>query len=458
VKAETQKAAENAKRRFDELHQNFLDQTNDLTAPDDLLAQLDLTHPTCATKIHLFLDSSSKRQIHLMRVLAEEDWTNIHSLCECPLKEIETIVAELNTKSVQFERAKAPERLAELKAERDQLLARENLGLRRAEVVAEIARLKRMNALAACLRDVDTTAISRKSTELTKSRVTKTICDGFKAELEELALGYLRVELVPTGSERGVMYHRVTLQGNKYASVQDVASEGEHRCIALAGFLAELATASHKSALVFDDPVSSLDHRWRESVARRLVAEATERQVIVFTHDLVFLLMLLEQAEKAKVVMTQAHLSRGPEGTGFSYEGPPWLAMDVKNRISVMKNQWVQAEKLHRTEGPVIYEAVARDLYGRLRETWERAVEELLLNRAVVRLRRSIETQRLKKITDITTADIETIEAAMTKCSTYLRGHDQAVAINQPVPAPAELQTDIKQLEDWVTQMRKRGR
>jgi len=124
----------------------------------------------------------------------------------------------------------------------------------------------------------------------------------------------------------------------------------------------------------------------------------------------------------------------------------------------VMKNQWVQGEKLHRTEGPVIYEAVARDLYGRLRETWERAVEELLLNRAVVRLRRSIETQRLKKITDITTADIETIEAAMTKCSTYLRGHDQAVAINQPVPAPAELQTDIKQLEDWVTQMRKRGR
>ena len=130
--------------------------------------------------------------------------------------------------------------------------------------------------------------------------------------------------------------------------------------------------------------------------------------------------------------------------------------MDVKNRIGVIKTQWIQAEKLHRTEGPVIYEAVARDLYGRLRETWERAVEEILSNRAVLRLRRSIETKRLKKITDIADADIETIEAAMTKCSTHLRGHDQAVAINQPVPAPAELQTDIQQLEDWVTQMRKR--
>jgi AAA domain-containing protein len=456
VKAETQKAAQNAKGRFDELHQKFLDQTEDLTAPDDLLAQLDLTHPTCATKIRLFLESSSKRQSDLMRALAEDDWTNIHSLSENALKEIETIVAELNAKSLQFERAKAPERLAELKAERDQLLARKNLGQRKAEVLAEIARLKRLNALAACLRDVDTTAISRKSTELTKSRVTKTICDSFKTELERLGLGYLRVELVPTGSERGVMYHRVTLQGNKSANVQDVASEGEHRCIALAGFLAELATASHKSALVFDDPVSSLDHKWRESVARRLVLEAKERQVIVFTHDLVFLVLLAEHAEKAKVSLTQAHLRRGPEGTGLSGEGPPWLAMDVKNRIGVLKVQWVQAEKLHRTEGPIIYEAVARELYGRLRETWERAVEELLLNRAVIRFRRSIETQRLKKVTDITDADIETIEAAMTKCSTHLRGHDQAIAINQPVPAPAELESDIQELEDWVNQMRKR--
>src|SRR5439155_10684812 len=143
--------------------------------------------------------------------------------------------------------------------------------------------------------------------------------------------------------------------------------------------------------------------------------------------------------------ITQANLRRGPEGTGLSGEGPPWLAMDVRNRIGVLKVQWVQAEKLYRTEGPIIYEAVARELYGRLRETWERAVEELLLNRAVIRFRRSIETQRLKKVTDITDADIETIEVAMTKCSTHLRGHDQAIAINQPVPAPTELESDIKE-------------
>ena len=130
--------------------------------------------------------------------------------------------------------------------------------------------------------------------------------------------------------------------------------------------------------------------------------------------------------------------------------------MDVKNRIGALKVQWTGAEKLCRTQGPIIYEAVARDLYGRLRETWERAVEELLLNKSVLRFRRSVETQRLKKITDITDMDIHTIESAMTKCSTHLRGHDQSVAINQPVPAPAELESDIQELENWVNQMRKR--
>jgi hypothetical protein len=431
--------------------------TEELTAPDDLLAQLELTHQSCAAKIRSFLESAVKRRTDVSTALTTVNWSGIRLLNECPAADIEAIVTDLNTKSVEFERAKAPETLAELKSQRDQLLARQKLGQRKADVLAEIGRLKRLTALAACLRDVDTTATSRKSTELTKSRVTKAICDSFKIELNGLGLAHLRVELVPTGSERGVMYHRVELKGRKSVSVQDIASEGEHRCVALAGFLAELATAPHKSALVFDDPVSSLDHIWRKSVARRLVLEAKDRQVIVFTHDLVFLLLLVEQSEKASVALTQAHLTRGPEGSsGVCNEGPPWLAMKVKSRIGALKAHWQQAEKLHRTEGPVLYEALARDLYGRLRETWERAIEEVLLNGAVERFRRSIETQKLNKITDITVDDIETIETAMGKCSTHFRGHDQPPAINQPLPAPAELLADIEQLENWTTQMRKR--
>ena len=128
----------------------------------------------------------------------------------------------------------------------------------------------------------------------------------------------------------------------------------------------------------------------------------------------------------------------------------------MKDRVGVLKSRLQQAEKLSKDADPAIYESFACDLYGRLRETWERAVEELLLNDSVRRFRRSIETNRLSKLSGIKSEDIELIEAAMTKCSKYLRGHDKAVAINEPVPAPTELKADVERLDNWVLGMRKR--
>jgi hypothetical protein len=52
------------------------------------------------------------------------------------------------------------------------------------------------------------------------------------------------------------------------------------------------------SGIVFDDPVSSLDYQWRSAVARRVVEESRRRQVVVFTHDVVFLLALKLFAEQ----------------------------------------------------------------------------------------------------------------------------------------------------------------
>lgn len=63
-------------------------------------------------------------------------------------------------------------------------------------------------------------------------------------------------------------------------------------------FLAELATTDTASAIVFDDPVSSLDHVHRDKVAERLANESLSRQVIVFTHDIAFLI-LVEEACRA---------------------------------------------------------------------------------------------------------------------------------------------------------------
>jgi hypothetical protein len=52
----------------------------------------------------------------------------------------------------------------------------------------------------------------------------------------------------------------------------------------------------------------------------------------------------------------------------------------------------------------------------------------------------------------------KTVEAAVTKCSKWLPGHDQAAAARAPVPEPPELKADIDALEGWVAKIRGRRR
>ncbi|XQM36835.1 AAA family ATPase [Cupriavidus sp. H19C3] len=207
--------------------------------------------------------------------------------------------------------------------------------------------------------------------------------------------------------------------------------------------------------IVFDDPVSSLDFRWRDGVARRLVEEAKKRQVIVFTHDVVFLLLLKQYAEAEAVEQLDQHVRHQPQGAGVCTEELPWVAMPVKKKIGYIKSEWQAVDKLEREGQQDKYEKEAKYLYGLLREAWERAIEEVLLNNVVERFQVGVQTQRLK-VVDIDAADYGAIEVGMGKCSKWLPGHDKAAADRAPVPGSAELKADIEALETWIAAIRKR--
>ena len=196
--------------------------------------------------------------------------------------------------------------------------------------------------------------------------------------------------------------------------------------------------------------MSSLDYKWRESVARRLVEEAKSRQVIVFTHDIVFLLILRQLAEQQGVQRLDQHVRQLQIGAGVCAGELPWVAMPVKKRIGYIKQRWQEAQKLQKEGHQAVYDKEAIYLYGLLREAWERGVEEVLLGGVVERYRTSIQTLQIGVIADITLGECKAVEVAMTKCSRWLPGHDQAPAAKQDVPEPDELEQDIKALESWV--------
>jgi hypothetical protein len=347
-------------------------------------------------------------------------------------------------------RRKAEARLAELQA-------RQTLEGVRDKIHAEIDRRARINAYEICIKDTETRAITKVSTELTKKYVTDTLTTAFDVELKRLGFTTPELAIRPVGGQKGVLYHQVQLKHSTRAELPKVVSDGESRCIALAAFMAELKSAESGSAIVFDDPVSSLDHRWRVAVSKRLVEESATRQVIVFTHEMVFLAALLQEADRQDISCVPQTIRRGSDSlAGHVEEGLPWTGMSTQKRIGALKNEPQRLEKVLKERGQKDYEAGATRFYADLRRTWERAIEEVLLNDAVMRFRQGIETNRLKKIGDVCSDDLDKIEAGMTKSSKWEGGHDQALAVNEPLPAPAELKADFELLEQWVAAVKKR--
>lgn len=426
-------------------------------AVDETLKEVRIEHERVADAISAALRANEKRRAAVLSALTEDK--DLVADCEV----LVSVTAEAEGLSAQIdERIKTLRTSANdlmrksMTAEAQELRARKLLATHQQTILDDIERRKKYAAYRLCIDDTKTQAITAKSTAVTKATVSQKLKKSFQHELVELSFRHVEVELKELGGADGVFYHQLVLTRAPGVELPKVVSEGEQRCLSIAAFFAELSTADDPSGIVFDDPVSSLDFQWRNGVARRLVQESKTRQVIVFTHDVVFLLSLRQYAEELGVEPFDQHVRHQSIGAGVCAEELPWVALSVKKKIGYLKNGWQVADKLSRDGHQDAYEKDAKYLYGLLREAWERALEEVLLGGVVERFRPGVQTQQIAHIADISDEDCKAIETAMAKCSTWLPGHDQAAAARAPVPTPAELKSDIEALEQWVAGIRKR--
>ncbi len=368
-------------------------------------------------------------------------------------KEFETQIASLQD-IMKKDRSKLENELKELE---DRL----TLSKKKDRLLELHRKLCLINKIQTCEQKIDTAPITKKSGELTRKLITEQLVNTFKEELNKLNLHTIQVELRQIKNEKGTSYFKVLIRHPKgqMINVGRIASDGEHRSIALAGFLTELSTAEHKSAIVLDDPVSSLDHCRRTSIALRLVQEAKNRQVVIFTHDLVFLFLLEKYCKDFGIPINTHRLEDESRGKGVVYSGrrgKPWIAMGVNDRTSFLKERLVEARKKKKVSEEE-YDFEARSIYGLLRDTWERAVEEVLLYGVIQRFQEGVETRKLRCLTDINQTDYETVYTNMEKCSRFK--HDQPIPVNVPIPDPDEIGKDIANLEAWILDLKKnRGR
>lgn len=335
---------------------------------------------------------------------------------------------------------------AAMTAEQAELDARRRLGEIKATILDAVAKFILCGKLKACADSIITTGISRKSTELSKTMATQEVADALNAELRFLNVHQLQVSMKPE-SPGGKTQFKLVLELPGGGNPSDILSEGEQRAIAIASFLTEVELGNGLGGIVFDDPVSSLDHARRERVAGRIAQEALVRQVIVLTHDLYFLNVLMHEARKIGPEPVALTLRRSPQGYGVADCTLPFEGASTRDRVGQLRQMQVECTRFHKNDDEVNYRRAVRDLYSHLRMSWERAVEELLFNGVVLRFRKGVETNRLKKVV-VAPEDIATIEQNMGKCSTFT-GHDGAMDANPVLPNPDEVSADIEALETW---------
>jgi energy-coupling factor transporter ATP-binding protein EcfA2 len=352
----------------------------------------------------------------------------------------------LEAQALVHDGALAPAKRSELTAERASLKVRRVFSENRAAIL-DLRNLQIEDAAyGKCLRAIALNAITVKRREMDKTYVQGELQAKLRDELKALNLSSIQVNLgfkVAKAKSR----HHIQLDGSVAAAkVKEVVSEGEYRALALACFLAQVRQQSDTAGIIIDDPVSSLDHDRRELVAERLVKEAKNRQVIVFTHDIVFFFMLREAAAQFQTPFEGRNLYFGAEGFGTVDPSEPWKAKSLVQRLETLEKVDIRKlEELH-IKGGVDYEAHARSFCDKLRESWERLIEEVIFNGTVTRFNPAVKTMSLNYV-DVSDEVANSIFWGMTKISNWT-AHDQATAKNSIIPRPDDLKTYIADIRE----------
>lgn len=276
--------------------------------------------------------------------------------------------------------------------------------------------------------------LGRSVTALAKAASDQLINQSFDAlfleECEALRTPSLKVQFV---GREGRAQRRKVLSGKHKPS--KVLSEGEQKVLALADFLAEARLAGITAPVIFDDPVSSLDHRRIKEVAQRIARLAGDNQVIVFTHDILFATTLLALFEKSKRCAYFQITDESGKGQVSRATGPRIDSLSaIKGRI----NSTIQAAKQLDGEAR---DALVHTGYSHLRSWCEVFTEEELLKGVTRRYQANVQMTTLGNINvDRLGEIIPKVSAVFEEACRYIDGHSQALITQGVSPTLAGLE------------------
>lgn len=339
-------------------------------------------------------------------------------------------------------RLRDPERQGEVLRQLAELQSRQSLLSELPKLKKRIAGLQEIAVLEAAVAELNTQAISHLLRKLQEATVTGRLRAAIRKELEGVA-PETKIDVVGKAS-KGETVISLQFADPCRVKVDRVLSTGQQTTVATAFFLAELAVSEGRSAVVLEDPVSSLDHDRREYLAGRLVEEAQKRQVVIYTHDLTFLYYLQAAAEEAGIDVHGRTLERTNGRVGVVREELP-----TKN-LSPSKRRKELRRRLRRELVPLYekqdsgYEAAADDWVVDLRKGYDQLIEEYLLAGVVRRNHQQVRVRQLFKV-KWTLELAKRIEKAMKQTST--KAHHESPELYPEPRTPKQLERLLEEFD-----------
>lgn len=288
-----------------------------------------------------------------------------------------------------------------------------------------------------------TDPITRLSTEAGKALITDTFKERFEQESNKLNAPEVTLQI---RGETGEQKRNKSIGGR--TEVSDILSEGEQRAVALSDFFAEISVQEMPFPVVIDDPSTSFDVDRKRQIAERIVEESEQRQVIVFTHDLMFASYLhglcesRNNLDRNKASFHQISSIGGIPGhvnvdyypASVKYEGQMQL---INEKLEILKQQ----------DNPQTLNHELQVLYSMLREAIEKVVEYKIFGGVINRWEDRTQLLNVERAT-LNKDKLTQAGEMHGEFSAYMTGHNQSnEQIAHNTPTIENFENDVKRVE-----------
>lgn len=441
-------ATQNLKKITNQLNEKYITikKFNIYSFSDDNLFYQFLTHenPSDLEAISKVFKIILETQRDILALFESKALDKIPKFNEFETNTIDKWEITLEAKLIELKKININQKVEAIDNELNLLRDKEKLSSFLSEIETYVEQLKWISKAESAKSKLNSIGITKKQGELFSKYITEKYIQLFKDEC--LALDAPKTVDVTQKQSNAQTLRRLKI---KDYDPTKILSEGEQRVIALADFLTEIQLDESNQGIIFDDPVTSLDDERKYLIAKRLSSEARQRQVIIFTHDLVFVETLKFYSKEYNVQPFYHWIEKNDSYVGVIWtNNAPSLEKDYKTTDKA-ENYYKEAKN----QSPELREMSIRNGFAALRTSYEAFVVFDLFNGVVQRFVERVSIDSLSKVSFNNELKEKVIDS-FHLCCRFMEGHSHSNKYSYQKPTLNDLRSEIDRFNSLKKEMK----